>query len=208
MITFTGCELFTNVLRYPTRHVQIVLRIYSSISEILTGFDVDCSCAAYDGKQVYASPRAIAAYMTQVNTVDLTRRSPSYENRLSKYARRGFEVYWPNLDRSRIDPTIFERSFGRTEGLARLLILEKLPKSQDRDAYLDQRRAERGRPVANRYNQRRHQIWGNIKNDYEDEVAEWVDSDEVSDYHTFTIPYGPKFHARKVEKLLFTKDLL
>jgi N12 class adenine-specific DNA methylase len=26
--------------QYPTRHVQIVLRIYKSISEILTGFDV------------------------------------------------------------------------------------------------------------------------------------------------------------------------
>lgn len=131
--------------QYPTRHVQIVLRIYRSISEILTGFDVDCSCAAYDGKQVYASPRAIAAYMTQTNTIDLTRRSPSYENRLSKYSHRGFEVYWPLLDRSRIDPTIFERSFGRTVGLARLLVLEKLPSSTDREAYVDQRRAERGR---------------------------------------------------------------
>lgn len=50
--------------QYPTRHVQIVLRIYRSISEILTGFDVDCSCAAYNGSQVYASPRALAAYMT------------------------------------------------------------------------------------------------------------------------------------------------
>jgi hypothetical protein len=131
--------------QYPTRHVQIVLRMYRSVSEILTGFDVDCSCAAYDGNQVYASPRALAAYMTQVNTIDLTRRSPSYENRLSKYSHRGFEVYWPLLDRSRIDPTIFERSFGRTLGLARLLVLEKLPTSTDRDAYVDQRRAERGR---------------------------------------------------------------
>ncbi|KAF7193362.1 hypothetical protein HII31_05341 [Pseudocercospora fuligena] len=194
--------------QYPTRHVQIVLRIYKSIPEILTGFDVDCSCAAYDGKQVYLSPRALAAYMTQINSLDLTRRSPSYENRLSKYAHRGFEVYWPNLDRSKIDPTIYERSFGRTEGLARLLILEKLPKSADRDAYLDQRRAERGRPAVNRWRMKRRQIHGNIKNDHEDEVAEWVDSDEVSDYHTFTIPYGPKFHARKIEKLLYTKDLL
>lgn len=194
--------------RYPTRHIQVVLRIYKSISEILTGFDVDCACAAYDGKQVYASPRALAAYMTQINTIDLSRRSPSYESRLSKYARRGFEVYWPTLDRSRVDPTIFERSFGRTEGLARLLILEKLPKSSDREAYLDQRRAERGRPAVNRWRMRARMIHGNIKNDYEDEVAEWVDEDEVSDYHTFTIPYGPKFHAKKIEKLLYTKDLL
>ncbi|KAG9185559.1 hypothetical protein G6011_06890 [Alternaria panax] len=192
--------------QYPTRHVQIVLRIYRSISEILTGFDVDCSCAAYDGQQVYASPRALAAYMTQINTIDLTRRSPSYENRLSKYARRGFEVYWPLLDRSRIDPTLFERSFGRTLGLARLLVLEKLPKSTDRDAYVDQRRAERGRPAINRWATQK--LKGDIKQQHDEDVAEWVETDEISDYHTFTIPYGPKYHARKIERLLFAKDLL
>lgn len=194
--------------QYPTRHIQIVLRIYKSVSEILTGFDVDCSCAAYDGKEVYVAPRALAAYMTQINQIDLTRRSPSYENRLSKYSHRGFEVYWPQLDRSRVDPTIFERSFQRTVGLARLLVLEKLPKSSDRDTYLDQRRQERGRPPINRYTRHGHKLRGNIKNDYEDEVAEWVEEDEVSDYHTFTIPYGEKFHARKIDKLLYTKDLL
>jgi hypothetical protein len=196
----------TIVSQYPTRHVQVVLRIYRSISEILTGFDVDCSCAAYDGKQVYASPRALAAYMTQMNTIDLTRRSPSYENRLSKYSRRGFEVYWPLLDRERIDPTLFERSFGRTLGLARLLVLEKLPKNTDREAYVDQRRAERGRPTINRWAARK--LKGNMKDDHDDEVAEWVETDEVSDYHTFTIPYGPKYHARKIERLMYAKDLL
>jgi hypothetical protein len=90
--------------QYPNRHVQIVLRIYRSVAEILTGFDVDVSCAAFDGRQVYASPRAIAAYVTQINQIDLTRRSPSYENRLSKYSHRGFEVFWDALSRSRIDP--------------------------------------------------------------------------------------------------------
>lgn len=117
----------------------------------------------YDGKQVYASPRALAACMTRINIIDLTRRSPSYENRLPKYADRGLEVYWPDLDRSKIDPTIFERSFGRTEGLARLLVLEKLPKSSDRDAYLDQRRAERGRPPVHRRRMRKGLIYGNTK---------------------------------------------
>ena len=194
--------------RHPVRHVQIVLRIYKSISEILTGFDVDCSCAAYDGNQVYASPRALAAYMTQINSVDLTRRSPSYENRLSKYAQRGFEVYWPLLDREKVDPTIFERSFLRTEGLARLLILEKLPRSEDREAYLDQRREERGRPAANRSRMRKRLEPGNIKNDHENEIAEWDVDEEASNYHSVSIPYGPNYHARKIEKLLFTKDLL
>ncbi|KAF7880857.1 uncharacterized protein EAF02_006748 [Botrytis sinoallii] len=188
--------------QHPTRHVQIVLRLYDSISQIITGFDVDCSCAAYDGKQVYMSPRAVGSFITQCNTIDLTRRSPSYENRLSKYSHRGFEVHWPMLDRSRIDPTIFERSFGRTEGLARLLILEKLPKTVDRENYMDQRRKERGRPSLNRgfRNQRRLSR--------RDEVADWAEQDEIANYHTMTVPYGQKYNAAKINRLLYAKDLL
>ncbi|KAL8780967.1 MAG: hypothetical protein Q9213_006218 [Squamulea squamosa] len=193
---------------YPIRHVQIVLRLYKSVSEILSGFDVDCSCFAYDGNQVYGTPRGIAAFMTQTNTIDLTRRSPSYESRLSKYAHRGFEVYWPGLDRSRIDPTIFERSFARTMGLARLLVLEQLPKPGDREDYLEQRREERGRPSANTYYRARRSLPDNVKDSDPDDIAEWVYDDEVSNYHSFTVPYGPKYHAKKIEKLLYTKDML
>ncbi|KAM7224255.1 hypothetical protein V8F06_000036 [Rhypophila decipiens] len=193
--------------QYPTRHIQIVLRIYKSVSEIMTGFDIDCSGAAFDGKQVYCTPRALESYMTQINRIDLSRRSPSYENRLSKYSHRGFEVYWPDLDRTRIDPTIFERSFQRTLGLARLLVLERLPTKSARDEYLDKRREERGRPrISRQY--RRFGLHGDIKEYHEDEIADWVDSEEVSNYHTFTIPYGEKFHAKKIEKLCYTRDLL
>lgn len=198
----------TIVSQYPTRHVQIVLRLYKSVSEILTGFDVDCSCVAYDGNQVWAAPRALVAYMTQTNTFDLSRRSPSYENRLSKYSHRGFEVYWPLLDRSKVDPTIFERSFSRVMGLARLLVFEKLPGPSDRDAYLAKRREERGRPPLPWNYRFRKQLPGNVKDSQPDDVAEWVEEDEASNYHTFTIPYGPKYNARKIERLLYTKDLL
>lgn len=182
-----------------------MLRIYKNVSEILTGFDIDCSGAAYDGKQVYCTPRALQSFITQINHVDLSRRSPSYENRLSKYSHRGFEVYWPELDRSRIDPTIFERSFTRTLGLARLLVLERLPTSSAREQYLSKRREERGRPPLNRRFFRG--LAGNIKEAHEDEVADWVNEEEVSNYHTFTIPYGEKFHAKKIEKLCYTRDL-
>ncbi len=44
--------------------------------------------------------------MRQSNTVDMTRRSPSYEVRLAKYSTRGFEVYVPELKRDEIDPTV------------------------------------------------------------------------------------------------------
>ncbi|KAL8650578.1 MAG: hypothetical protein Q9210_003740 [Variospora velana] len=193
---------------YPIRHVQIVLRLYKSVSEILSGFDVDCSCFAYDGSQVYGAPRGITAFMTQTNPIDLTRRSPSYESRLSKYAHRGFEVYWPDLDRSKVDPTIFERSFARTVGLARLLVLEQLPKPGDREDYLTQRREERGRPSADTYYRSRRTLADNVKDRDPDDIPEWVYDDEVSNYHSFTVPYGSKYHARKIEKLLYSKDLL
>ncbi|KAK2065301.1 ankyrin [Colletotrichum caudatum] len=159
--------------QYPTRHIQIVLR------EILTGFDIDAAGGAYDGKQVWVTPRALGSFITQVNQIDLTRRSPSYENRLS--------------------------NFQRTLGLARLLVLERLPTQSVRETYLDKRREERGRPTVNRFNS--HRLNGNIKDDYEDEVADWVDESDVSNYHTFTVPYGRYFHSKKIEKLCYTRDL-
>lgn len=166
------------------------MRSYSSVSEILSGFDIDAAGGAYDGNQVYVTPRAIASFITQINQVDLSRRSPSYENRLSKYSHRNFEVYWPELDRSKVDPTIFERSFRRTLGLARLLVLERLPTSNAREVYLNKRRQERGRPTVF---PNRARLWGNIKDRHEDEVADWVDESDVANYHTFTIPYGERY---------------
>ncbi len=126
---------------------------------------------------------------------------------MSKYSRRGFEVYWPELDRSRIDPTIFERSLQRTLGLARLLVLERFPSTNARTTYLNQRREERGRPQINQYHRSRS-LFGNVKEQHEDEIAEWVNEEEVSNYHTFTIPYGHRFGAKKIEKLCYTRDLL
>ncbi|KAI1612934.1 hypothetical protein EDD36DRAFT_487968 [Exophiala viscosa] len=181
----------TIVSQYPTRHLQIVLRLYKNISEVLTGL-------------MWTVP----ALLMTTNCLDLTRRSPSYENRLSKYSHRGFEVYWPAIERDRIDPTIFERSFSRVQGLARLLVLEKLPHPDDRDKYLAQRREERGRPRLP-WRANFHQLPGNVKDVQPDDIAEWfVEPEEVSNYNTLTIPYGPRYHAKKIEKLLFTKDLL
>lgn len=92
--------------QYPYRSIQIVLRLYSSPAEVLAGFDVDAPCCAYDGNRVWANPRAIISMMRQSNVVDVTRRSPSYEVRLTKYSSRGFEIYVPELKRGEIDPTV------------------------------------------------------------------------------------------------------
>ncbi|KAK6526995.1 hypothetical protein TWF281_010191 [Arthrobotrys megalospora] len=197
----------TIISQYPNRHVQIVLRLYSSISEILTGFDVSCACVAYDGSQVYANPRAVASWMLQCNDIDITRRSPSYEFRLSKYRKRGFEVYYPALSREKIDPTIYERSIHRLKGLAKLLVLERLPDVEERDSYLEDRRRERGRP--NKQNRSSRKILKGDLKAQEAEVPEWdITEEEQANYHTVSIPYGKPHSAKRSEKLLYQKDML
>ncbi|KAJ7165671.1 ankyrin repeat protein [Mycena crocata] len=192
--------------QYPYRSVQIVLRLYSSPAEILAGFDIDAPCCAYDGNRVYANPRAIVALMRQCNTVDMTRRSPSYEVRLAKYSSRAFEVYVPSLARGDIDPTIYERSIARITGLARLLVLEKLTSTDVRFAFLESRRTLRGRPnPLNRYNRRSKR---KFKGDLKAEGAA-IGGLEMNDYDVASlhIPYGPGWDARRIDKLVYQTDL-
>ncbi|KAJ6579649.1 ankyrin repeat protein [Mycena vulgaris] len=178
--------------QYPYRSVQIVLRLYSSPAEILAGFDIDAPCCAYDGTRVYANPRAIVAMMRQCNTVDMTRRSPSYEVRLAKYSARAFEVYVPSLARTDIDPTIYERSILTTTDV--------------RFAFLESRRTLRGRPnPLNRYNRRsKRKFKGDLK-------AEGLALGglEMNDYDVASlhIPYGPGWDARRIDKLVYQTDV-
>ncbi|KAJ7066903.1 ankyrin repeat protein [Mycena belliarum] len=192
--------------QYPYRSVQIVLRLYSSPAEILAGFDIDAPCCAYDGNRVYANPRAIVAMMRQCNTVDMTRRSPSYEVRLAKYSARAFEVYVPSLARTAIDPTIFERSIVRITGLARLLVLEKLTNTDERFAFLESRRTLRGRPnPLSRYSRRsKRKYKGDLKAE-----GTALGGLEMNDYDVASlhIPYGPGWDARRIDKLVYQTDL-
>ncbi|KAI1782779.1 ankyrin [Ganoderma leucocontextum] len=190
--------------QYPYRSVQIVLRLYSSPAEILAGFDVDAPCCAFDGERVWASPRAIVAMMRQANTVDMTRRSPSYEVRLTKYSMRAFEVYVPALKREDVDPTIFERSIQRVQGLARLLVLERLLDADTRQRYLVDRRKLRTRPDAEiDYSRRKKKLKGDLKANID------IGGLEMNDYdvQSLHIPYGPGWDARRIDKLVYQTDL-
>ncbi|KAI0303314.1 hypothetical protein B0F90DRAFT_1710051 [Multifurca ochricompacta] len=192
--------------QYPYRSVQIVLRLYSSPAEILAGFDVDAPCCAYDGDRVWANPRAIVSMMRQSNTVDMTRRSPSYEVRLAKYSSRGFEIYVPGLKRKEIDPTIYERAVGRVQGLARLLAIEKLATPEARSRYQHRRSVLRGRPTQDI----NHIIYVRSERRYKcDLKAETAFSGlEMSDYDIVNlhIPYGPGWDAKRIEKLIYKTD--
>lgn len=72
--------------------VQVILRLYETLAHVLVGFDVDCCCVAYNGKNLLVTDRGLNALKYRVNVANLKRRSPSYENRLIKYSFRGFDV--------------------------------------------------------------------------------------------------------------------
>ncbi|VDB96052.1 unnamed protein product [Peniophora sp. CBMAI 1063] len=187
---------------------EIILRLYASPAEVLAGFDVDCCAVAYTPGKVLVSPRALAAHIRQANLADPARRSPSYEVRLAKYAARGFEIHVPGLRRGDIDPQIFERSISRVQGLALLLVLEKLRDAPSRAGYVGMRAELRGRPGNNtsRYSM---DDGGHYKNDYKSK-GPFADLDiELSGYDrgALRIPYGPTWHAARIEKLIWKTDM-
>lgn len=82
--------------------IQIILRLYTTKSEILHGFDMGSSAVGFDGQQVYFTGLGKLAYEYQCNVVDTTRRSNTYEHRLQKYYERGFKIILPHLDISKL----------------------------------------------------------------------------------------------------------
>lgn len=160
------------------------------------------------GKTVYANPRAIMALSRQCNTVNITRRSPSFEHRLYKYSKRGFEVRLPALRRESIRESvsapIFYYVFSRwmsfklyhpdvpsrmPKGLARLLILEHL---------------SHGGYYYNFQSPRVRRLEGNDRTPHPRpqlgldsvEATSWYDSGMIR------IPYGGRWNASKIGKLL------
>ncbi|KAL0229587.1 hypothetical protein GEMRC1_014204 [Eukaryota sp. GEM-RC1] len=83
--------------------IQIILRLYSSPSEVLHGFDLGSSAVGYDGSQVWLTSLGMLSYSSMINVVDTTRRSTTYERRLRKYFDRGFMIVLPHLDVNKID---------------------------------------------------------------------------------------------------------
>ncbi|KAI8810866.1 hypothetical protein BJ742DRAFT_161669 [Cladochytrium replicatum] len=198
-IAFRTPAAVTIVSRYPYRHVQLVLRLYKSPAEVVMGFDVDACAVGFNGTDVMITRRAHLALVNQVNTIDISRRSPSYELRLSKYSERGFEVRVPQLDRKKVDPQIYERGFDKVNGLARLLLFESLRSMDERMNFKEVLRTRRLRPpheLAGRYSSNNYARQGDLK-------AQSVDS---SDYASLFLPYGEEWNAESIRRQAYKKD--
>ncbi|GBG27761.1 Serine/threonine-protein phosphatase 6 regulatory ankyrin repeat subunit A [Hondaea fermentalgiana] len=199
VICFRSANAVTMVSQYPYRHVQVVLRIYSSPYEVLAGFDVDCCTFLYDGQQVYTTARGHAALMLGANTIDMSRRSPSYEMRLAKYGSRGFEVIVPGFSRKRIDPNLFDKPWNLLVGLQRLIVLDRLRSAEARLRYQTRHQVQSGMAMRRDLSYRKY--------DQLERIEKAGAADESSNYATVFLPWGPGYDARKVLKLMKRKDI-
>ena len=87
------------------------------------------------------------------------------------------------------------------EGLARLLVLEKLTDTDTRSAFLQNRRNLRGRlnPLSRYNKQTKQKLKGDLKADT------IIGGLEMNDYdvQSLHIPYGPGWEARRIDKLVY-----
>lgn len=91
--------------------IQVILRIYSSPSEIVHGFDLDSCGYCYDvgNDKLYRTTRAKYASIHKINYFDPDRSSPSYAIRLSKYFLRGFNIWMPYENRVQFNQEVYAK---------------------------------------------------------------------------------------------------
>lgn len=68
--------------------LQFVHRIYPSIDMVIGGFDIAQASIATNGDEIFMTPMAFFALSYNVEILNLSRRSTSYEHRLIKYMQR------------------------------------------------------------------------------------------------------------------------
>ena len=171
------------VYGFPKRTIQIVLRIYKNIREILSGFDLDSCTFAYDGNNVWTIPRGHRAICYQLNIMDPGRQSTTYEFRSIKYASRGFAIGIPGLRRHKINPHIYFKKSSRLCGLAKLLNMAV--KFQSKKLYNEYNNSNRYTRQLYKYQLHK------IINRYEIVEKELKEKRYISDYNSTFIPYGP-----------------
>ena len=102
----TKIDVYSNgntiTLSVGNTKVQVILRLYNTISEILHGFDLGSSSVGFDGTLVYFTSLSKFCFENMVNILDSTRRSTTYEVRLVKYFEQGFNIILPNLDMTKL----------------------------------------------------------------------------------------------------------
>ena len=107
-------------------HWQIILRLYTSVAQILHGFDISaCKCALVSNgslPKALATASCLYAIANRTIIVDPERNSTSYVARLLKYCiSKKFSLIVPGLDRTCVDADIYSEPINALTNLRSLL---------------------------------------------------------------------------------------
>ncbi|KDQ18724.1 hypothetical protein BOTBODRAFT_29097 [Botryobasidium botryosum FD-172 SS1] len=99
-IIVRNSKTITFFTHYPTRRVQIVLKLVDNPKDVLLNFDLDVCSMGWDGEEVWMLPRAARALETGYNvfTMNLVQghylgtRRATQEQRIFKYANKGYGI--------------------------------------------------------------------------------------------------------------------
>jgi hypothetical protein len=126
VVTFTDNISVVGRTFFQVINIQIILRLYNSIAQVISGFDIDSCCVAYNGKNLFAMPRFVRSIIFEYNLTDPERQSQNYSQRLYKYANRGFDIAMPGFVYSGITCNFLEPYY-KYAGLAKILAYYKNP---------------------------------------------------------------------------------
>ena len=118
----------TSVDRDKPFEPTVVLQVVENVTELLRQFDVDCAAVAFESatRKTYMSPRAKRAFESGCNVLDSRFNSPTYPERLWKYANRGFAVAVPGLDTHLVSPNIAKDNYVFVQDKNILLRIDKM----------------------------------------------------------------------------------
>ena len=93
-ITFHACG---NGFTHDYKPVQIILKLATSIANVLQSFDVDCCCFAFvpSTRKLLCTQRGLRSVRFGANLADCAFGGGGYTSRLEKYAQRGFAIAPP-----------------------------------------------------------------------------------------------------------------
>ena len=98
MRTKDAISMICTINQIQVLRINFILKAYLTVSEVLHGFDIDCECIGWDGKDVWMTERCKYAISRGYNTVDLTFTSTNYEYKLAYYALEGIAVSVPDIE--------------------------------------------------------------------------------------------------------------
>jgi hypothetical protein len=102
------------------RHYQLLPVRGFDPSDVINSFDLDCCAAYFDGKNIFALPRAIEAWKHRANIFRPSAITQNGERRIIKYCELGYEFIIP--DEYGFDPESVDRSLPIVGGGFRSLL--------------------------------------------------------------------------------------